>query len=313
MSQMVILFDHFKKRTKKRVKGFAPYIALFVVSIGWGTIWLASKNAVQPPMSVWQVAGLRQFFGAVIYLSYFLAQGHRMPKGKEWKDIFILAILNFIFSNGLSTWSVKYIDSGIGAVIGALYPIWLLIITALFFSKDSLKPLGVIGILVGFVGVGIVFVPKIMHSQSNNVWLGVFLCVIATITWAFGSIYTKMKAKNYNAYFSIGWQMAISAVLMTGYSWAAGEAIPYQNIPPNVWFNIFYLVLVGSIISYGCYLFALQRMSAGQVSVYAYINPIVAIFIGWWLGNEIPTVFLFVGSGIALLGVFLVQWSMRNK
>jgi drug/metabolite transporter (DMT)-like permease len=313
MSQVGVLFNYFKKHTKKRVGGFAPYIALFFVCIGWGTTWLASKNAIQAPMSVWQIAGLRQFFGALIYLSYFIAQGHRMPKGNEWRDILILAILNFVCSNGLSTWAVKYIDSGIGAVLGALYPIWLLIITSLFFSKDSLKPLGIVGIIIGFIGVILVFTPKIIHAQSKNVWLGVILCTASTITWAFSSIYTKKKAKGYNAYFSIGWQMLLSSLLMTAYSWLAGDAVAYQSIPPKVWFNIFYLVIVGSVICFGCYLFALQRMSAGQVSVYAYINPIVAIFVGWWLGKETPTVFLFVGSGIALFGVFLVQWSMRSK
>ena len=312
MNPIVSIFNFFKKHTKKQLGGAAAYVALFIVCIGWGTTWLASKNAIQAPMNVWQIAGIRQFLGGAIYVTYFLIKGHRLPKGVEWKAIIILAFLNFICSNGLSTYSVKYLDSGIGAVLGALYPIWLLIITAIFYKANALKPIGVAGIVIGFIGVLIVFYPKFGMAQNSLVWLGILLCTTSTITWAFGSIYTKKKAKAFNAYFSIGLQMVISAVITTGYSWASGQAVSYLAIPLQVWLNIIYLVVVGSLICFMCFLYCLQRMTPSQVSVYAYINPIVAIFVGWWLGGEGANIYVFAGSFIALAGVFIVQLSTKN-
>jgi drug/metabolite transporter (DMT)-like permease len=313
MNQVATLFNFFKHHAKNNKGGALAYIALFIVCIGWGTTWLASKNAIQKPMDVWQIAGIRQFLGGLIYVVFFLLKGHRLPKGNEWIDIAILSFLNFLCSNGLSTYSMRYLDSGIGAVLGALYPIWLLIITSLFYSNQKLKNLGIAGIFIGFAGILIVFFPKITTAQSSLVWLGIILCTISTITWAFASIYTKKKAKSFNAYFSIGWQMLLSATIMTGYSWLSGSAVSYTEIPAFVWYNIFYLVIAGSIISYGCFLYCLQRMSPSQVSIYAYVNPIVAIFVGWWLGGEHPSIYVFVGSIIALLGVFIVQYSTQKK
>ncbi|WP_310559575.1 EamA family transporter, partial [Flavobacterium sp.] len=105
-----------------------PILALCWVSFFWGTTWLASKEGVKY-MPALQLAGIRQFIGGILYVGFFLYKKTPWPKGKQWKVIFILSILNFVLSNGLSTWGVKYISSGLGAIIGAIFPLWIVLIS----------------------------------------------------------------------------------------------------------------------------------------------------------------------------------------
>jgi drug/metabolite transporter (DMT)-like permease len=300
-----------KLQQLKQHKWFA-YIALITVCIGWGTTWLASKNAIENN-SVMQVAGIRQLLGGIIYLSYFFALGYRWPTKAQWKSIIILALLNFVLSNGLSTYSVAFIDSGIASVLGALVPIWVLIVSLLFQKNIRIATLSMVGIAIGFAGIILVFIPKMQVGVSKNILAGVALGTTASITWALGSLYTKSQAKQYNAYISIGWQMLLAGIMLYSSSLFMGVAKPIQDISLHTWLNIFYLVIVGSVICFYCYLYMLQRMPAYQASVYAYINPIVAIFVGWIFSNEKPTWYVFVGSAAVLIGVFIVQWSGRKQ
>ncbi|HYK57139.1 MAG TPA: DMT family transporter, partial [Flavisolibacter sp.] len=120
----------------KRGTRAKAFFALTLVCFFWGTTWLASKEAVTH-MPALQMAGIRQFLGGLLYVIFFMAKGARFPKGKEWRSIFILSFLNFALSNGLSTWGVKYISAGLGSIIGAIFPLWLVVI-GLFTSKASL-------------------------------------------------------------------------------------------------------------------------------------------------------------------------------
>ena len=106
-----------------------PILALCWVSFFWGTTWIASKEGVKH-MPALQLVAIRQFLGGFLYISFFLYKKAPWPKGKQWKTIIILSILSFVLSNGLSTWGVKYISSGLGAIIGALVPLWIVIINA---------------------------------------------------------------------------------------------------------------------------------------------------------------------------------------
>ncbi|MFM2327860.1 MAG: hypothetical protein RIR31_2062, partial [Bacteroidota bacterium] len=102
-------------------------LALAWVCFFWGTTWLASKEGVRHMPAI-QLCAIRQLLGGIIYLIYFIVKKHPWPKGKQWGAILILSFLNFMLSNGLSTWGVQYISSGLGAIIGAIFPLWLVII-----------------------------------------------------------------------------------------------------------------------------------------------------------------------------------------
>ena len=279
--------------------------ALALVCLLWGTTWIASKEGVRhmPPL---QMAGLRQLLGGLCYVLFFLIKGARWPNLKEWQSIVVLSFLNFLLANGLSTWGLKYISSGLGAIMGAIFPLWLVVI-GLFSVQSKMPTKAIIGLLLGFGGVCIIFYDHLQDFLNPEFRLGIFLSLIATWGWAFGTIYTKKHAANFNPYFSIGLQMMTSGIALTTLSYSLTDTIPLATIPWQSWASIFYLVLFGSVISFIAYLYALQNLSTEQASLYAYINPMVAILLGWLIFSEKLTMFIAAGGLVALLGVYLVN------
>lgn len=279
--------------------------SLALVCLLWGTTWIASKEGVRymPPL---QMAGIRQFLGGLCYVLFFVAKGERWPQGKEWRSIFILSFLNFLLANGLSTWGVKYISAGLGAIIGAIFPLWLVVI-GLFSAKAKMPGKAILGLLLGFGGVCVIFSQHVTDFLNVDFRLGILLSLAATWAWAFGTIYTKKHAANFNPYFSLGLQMVISGITLTVISYSATDAIPITAISWQSWAAIAYLVIFGSVISFIAYLYALQNLSTEQTSLYAYINPIVAVLLGWMIFSEKLTVFIAIGGIVTLLGVYLVN------
>jgi drug/metabolite transporter (DMT)-like permease len=279
--------------------------ALSLVCFLWGTTWIASKEGVRnmPPL---QMAGLRQSLGGLCYVLFFLIKGEKWPNAKEWQSIIVLSFLNFLLANGLSTWGLKYISSGLGAIMGAIFPLWLVVI-GLFSIQSKMPGKAIIGLLLGFGGVCIIFYEHLQDFFNPGFRLGIFLSLIATWGWAFGTIYTKKHAANFNPYFSIGLQMVISGIALTSFSYSFTRTIPVSDIPWQSWAAIAYLVIFGSVISFIAYLYALQNLSTEQTSLYAYINPMVAILLGWLIFSEKLTMFIAVGGLVALLGVYLVN------
>jgi drug/metabolite transporter (DMT)-like permease len=289
---------------KKGVRAKAIF-CLALVCLIWGTTWIASKEGVRhmPPL---QLAGIRQFFGGLCYVLYFTFRGERWPRGKEWKSIIILSLLNFLIANGLSTWGVKYISAGLGAIIGAIFPLWIVII-GLFSGKTKIPTRAILGLVLGFGGVCVIFSEHLHDFIKPQFQIGILLSVLATWGWAFGTIYTKKHAARFNPYFGIGLQMVISGISMTGIAHATNQTLPYAAIPWQAWASIGYLLVFGSIISFMAYLYALQNLSTEQASLYAYVNPIVALLLGSLIFSEPLTLFIAVGGLVTLMGVYLVN------
>jgi drug/metabolite transporter (DMT)-like permease len=287
-----------------------PILALCWVSFFWGTTWLASKEGVKY-MPALQLVAIRQFLGATLYLTYFLFKKTTWPKGKQWKTIFILSILNFVLSNGLSTWGVKYISSGLGAIIGALVPLWVVIIS--LFRGEKLVKLAIVGLVVGFAGVCVIFYEHLSDFLIFDFRFGIIISIISTLTWAFATLYTKKKAASFNPYFSLGIQMFISSIFLFAYLGATGSAVSLSSIPMISWISIGYLVLFGSVQTFIAFIYALQHLPAEINSIYAYINPIIAVLLGAYIFGEPLTFSIAVGGIITLLGLYLVNQSIRNS
>jgi drug/metabolite transporter (DMT)-like permease len=286
-----------------------PILALCWVSFFWGTTWIASKEGVKH-MPALQLAAIRQFIGGFLYLAFFMFKKTPWPKGKQWKSILILSVLNFVLSNGLSTWGVKYISSGLGAIIGAIFPLWIVIIT--FFRGERLARLAVIGLFISFAGVCVVFYDHLGDFLKPDFRFGIFISLISTLTWAFGSLYTKKKAASFNPYFSLGLQMFISSILLFAFTGATGTSVSLGEIPMISWWSIAYLVLFGSVLTFIAFIYSLQHLPAAINSVYAYINPIVAVILGFVIFGEPLTVALAIGGGVTLFGLYLVNFSIRK-
>ena len=280
-------------------------IALALVCFFWGTTWIASKEGVRH-MPALQLAGMRQFFGGMCYVLFFMGKGVALPRGREWKNVLILSFLNFLLSNALSTWGVQYISAGLGSIIGAIFPLWLVII-ALFSSKMRPQGRTVAGILLGFAGICVIFYEHLHDFLIPEFRFGILLSLASTWSWAFGTIYTKKHAATFNPYFSLGLQMVISGVTLFTFTNLSGMAIPVSEIPWQSWTAIAYLVVFGSVISFIAYIYALQKLPTEQASLYAYINPIVAVLLGWMIFGEMLTGFIIIGTLITLYGVYLVN------
>lgn len=286
-----------------------PIMALCWVSFFWGTTWIASKEGVKH-MPALQLAAIRQFIGGLLYISFFLFKKTPWPKGKQWKTIIILSILNFVLSNGLSTWGVKYISSGLGAIIVAIVPLWIVIIS--FFRGERLAKLAVIGLIISFVGVCVIFYDHLSDFMIPDFRFGIILSLIATLTWAFGTLYTKKKAASFNPYFSLGLQMFISSILLFAYNGATGTSVNLNAIPAISWWSIAYLVVFGSVLTFIAFIYALQNLPAEISSVYSYINPIIAVILGAVIFGEVLNAAIAIGGGVTLFGLYIVNYSLRK-
>ena len=287
-----------------------PILALIWVGFFWGTTWIASKEGVSHMPSL-QLVATRQFISGTLYILFFIITKEPWPKGKQWKTIIILGILNFTLSNGLSTSGVKYISSGLGAIIAAIFPIWVVIIS--FFRGERIAKLAVFGLLISFGGICIIFYEHLADFLIPDFRLGIVLSVLATISWAFGTLYTKKKAASFNPYFSLGLQMFISSILLFAVNGAMGTSISLSEIPLNSWFAISYLVIIGSVITFNVFVYCLQHLPPEVSSIYAYINPIVALLLGVVFFGESLTLSIFLGGLVTLVGLYLVNKSLRNN
>lgn len=287
------------------------YLALFVVCIVWGVSWVGTKAAVEymPPI---QMVGIRQIIAGLAYVLFFVVRGKSLPKGKEWYPIILLSALNFMISNGLATWGVKLTTAGLSSILGAVFPLWLVLILTLRGSS-KIPPLAWVGILVGFGGICIIFYDHLIELFHPGFQLGVFLGLMAALAWAFGTIYTKEFAPSFNPYHSIGWQMLISGVVLTLIAQISGHVIPLREVTMYTWGAIAFLVIISSIIAFVAYLYALQKLPTGLVSIYAYINPIVAVITGSILLRERMTLMMMAGAIITMTGVFIVNKSLRKE
>lgn len=286
-----------------------PILALCWVSVCWGTTWIASKEGVKH-MPALQLAAIRQFLGGLLYISFFLFKKTTWPKGKQWRTIIILSILNFVLSNGLSTWGVKYISSGLGAIIGAIVPLWIVIIS--FFRGEKLERITVTGLIISFGGVCVIFYDHLSDFLSPDFRFGIAISLISTLTWAFGSLYTKKKAASFNPYFSLGLQMFLSSILLFAFTGATGTSVPLSSIPAISWWSIAYLVLFGSVLTFIAFIYALQNLPAQISSVYAYINPIIAVILGAAIFGETLNAAIAIGGSVTLFGLYLVNYSLRK-
>jgi drug/metabolite transporter (DMT)-like permease len=217
-----------------------------------------------------------------------------------------------MISNGLATWGVKLTTAGLSAIMGAIFPLWLVLILA-FREKNKIPSLAWAGILVGFSGVCIVFYEHLREIFDLGFLGGIVLGLLASLSWAFGTIYTKAFSNTFNAYHSIGWQMLISGIVLNIIANATGQVIPLVSIKLYTWTAIMFLVVVSSIIAFLAYLYALQKLPTGLVSIYAYINPLVAVLAGSLISHEPLTPVILLGSLVTLTGVYIVNKALNKK
>jgi drug/metabolite transporter (DMT)-like permease len=288
------------------------YIALAATSLIWGTTWVAMKLGVttMPPL---QLAAIRQLIGGGIIVLFFLLKRENMPSKKQFGQLFFLSIFTFVLANGFSTWSLKFIPSGLGALIGALYPLSVVLMEYFFYHNKNINSSAILGIFLGIGGIVLVFYENAFHVHPEGYAFGIILAVIAMLSWSYSSITIARQKVKINPYYAMGWQMLFGSIMMYVISLFSGNNIAITAIPTTSWLAIVYLVVFGSITAMVAFIYSMKHLPTSIASLYAYINPIVAMIIGSFMLDEKITLNLIVGSIITLTGVYLVNRAMKKK
>ena len=287
-------------------------MALAVVSFIWGTTYLASRiSALQIPGLF--VSGIRQFISGLILVAYFKGRGFSWPDKVTFTKIFIQGILLLCVSNGLATWSVQYISSGLASIISALVPLFIALFSILFFKITKFTLQIFFGTCIGFFGIAIIFYDHFHQLFDARFSFGIGLSLVATIAWALGSVYASNNKPTINILYSVGLQMLVAGICMLIICLVSGEYINLFTADHNALLSLLYLIFFGSLITYSAYAFAISKLPATQVSVYAYINPIVAIGLGGLLLNEKLSYNILLGTLVTLAGIYLVNKDFRKQ
>ncbi len=299
-------------RRRARAGGMA-YFALFLTSFVWGTTWVASKIGIQGIHPLF-FSALRQTLGGSCFLLFFLATGKAvLPTAKQFGYLLMMAFLLFVASNGLTTWGIKYISSGLGAILGATFPLMVAIIESIIGRKHKASWLATLGLVLGFGGVAIIFYEHLEDFANPDFTFGIALSFLAAITWSIGTVVTARSNPEMNRYYALGWQMFLAGAILFIISYVFGLSMPVSEVPQNSWKALGYMVTMGSIITFGALIYSLQHLPAPVASLYAYFNPMVAVVAGHLILNEPWSLILLAGAVVTIAGVFLVNFAYRKR
>lgn len=288
------------------------YLALTATSLIWGITWVVSKIGVRelPPL---QMAYIRQFIAGTIFVC-FLAFFKKLPLPtlKQFRWLFVMAIVMFVSANGLSTWGVQYIPAGLGSLIGALYPLSVVVLEKVFFKSRPLTAITIVGLLLGISGIAMVSYENAFHQNGPHFLLGVLLSFTAMLSWSIGTIFMARNKVEINPYYGVGWQMLISSAILFCIMHVTKPVIPFLEISTKAWLVISFLVLFGSLLTFIAFIYSMKVLPTAVASLYAYINPFVAMVAAFILLNEKLSLNILWGSIVTVTGVFLVNYSNKK-
>lgn len=287
------------------------YLALAIVSFFWGTTYIAAKIGAQHIPGLF-LAGTRQLLSGALLVGFFLAKGHKIPGWDVLKRISVQSIFLLCISNGLMTWSVEYISGGLAAIIAALVPLFIALFTIWLSKCSRITWMMLLGLVIGFAGVVVIFYNYLGQLQSKSFLFGIALATTGTLSWAFGTVYSSKQKPPINILFNVGLQMLIAGIIMLIVCGITGKYVNLYNTDTESLLALLYLIVFGSLIAYSAYVFMISKLPPTQVSVYAYINPIVAVVCGWLLLSEKMNVNMILGTAITLAGVYLVNLESKK-
>lgn len=287
------------------------YLAWGAVCFFWGTTYLAIRIGVGvlPPGLF---AGFRFIIAGSLLLGYLLSRGVRLPGGHELFDLAIVGIALLTVANGTVVWAEQWVPSGLAALIVATLPFWIVGIESALPQGVRLNWLKVIGILIGFAGLVVLLWPEVRGSISAAYTKGIAAMFIAPLSWGAGSIYAKYRKVESPPLMAAAFQMLFGGFVLTFIGTVNGELARFSLEPRGIG-AMGYLVVFGSIVGYGSYIYSLSNLPAAVVSTYAYINPIIAVILGWAILDERLDWMLALATALILAGVILVQVGARKQ
>ncbi|HNF71598.1 MAG TPA: EamA family transporter [Chitinophagaceae bacterium] len=287
------------------------YYALIIISFFWGTTWFVSKLTIPfiPPL---QMTSMRQTLAGIIMIGYFgLRKGH-WPRPKQLIFHAIVGFLLISCSNGMTTWAISYIPSFLGALISCLMPFVLILANRILFGEQVQTRL-YLALAVGFSGVSILLSSFAEEMKGDHFLFGIMLSLLSVFTWTGGTLISTKSKMNVNPYEGIGWQMLFGGIFLFIGSRITGQHVPLHTIPLKAWLLFLYLTAFGSIICFICYLYALKTLPMGLVSIYVYVNPIVAMLLGALFLDEKISTRIVLGIIVTFIGIFFVRRFSKTK
>lgn len=284
------------------------YLALFCVAFFWGTTFLAIRIGVEtiPPFIL---AGIRNLISGSIIFLFLVFQKKLEPVSlRQLGRAFLLAILMIVLANGLTTFSEKYITSGLASLISTLSPFFVLVLN-LVLGNEKLSIKTTLGIALGMLGIFLIYQNSLTDLLNPNYRTGVFALLLAVLSWAVGTIITKKGSTNsLSMLMNVSLQMLIAGVVLTAIQFYFTPEFSTVNWSLNSILAMVYLAIFGSVVGYVAYSYLISQMPSTKVSVLSYVNLVVALFLGWLILDEIITVRILVAATLIICGVVIVNY-----
>ncbi|MCW5961873.1 MAG: EamA family transporter [Pyrinomonadaceae bacterium] len=296
---------------------FILIAAFTAVYVFWGSTYLAIKYAIEtlPPFLM---AGGRFLVAGVILLviARYFAKDYEKPSLKHWKTSFIVGTLLLLGGNGGVVFAQKYISSSLAALLVATEPFWIVLLSWLWLKKSRPNLKVVAGLFVGFIGVWLLIKGNsnvAAGSESMQV-LGSFAIIVAALSWAVGSLYGIRASTPKSSILTAGMQMFSGGLVLLVVSLTTGEMFKFDiaQVSRNSFLGVVYLVIFGSLLGFTAYSWLLKNAQPARVSTYAYINPVVAVFLGWLIAGETFSAQMLVGAAIIVGSVALITSNKKD-
>lgn len=288
----------------ERWKTLAAFAVIYFV---WGSTFLAIRVGVRevPPLLF---AAMRFFLAGLVLYLWVTARGERQPSVRQWGAAALLAFFVFVCDYGLLFWAEQRVPSGIAAVMLALIPLFMALAEILFLGTQKLTWRLAVALAVGLGGVG-VLMSRSLHLGGTPVdRMGALALVVASLSWSVSSVLTRKVPLPESKMMSSGAQMLAGGTLLFLVAAGLGEfrGLRFGNVSRGAWWALLYLIVAGSIIGYTAYLWLIHRESPTKVGTYAYVNPVVAVLVGYFLGGEALDLRTVLGTLLVLVSVVVI-------
>ncbi len=300
--------------TKDHRPAWKTLLAFAIIYFVWGSTYLAIRVGVRevPPFLL---AAMRFVIAGLVLYGWMIAQGERSPSGRQWRSAFVLALLIFVLDYGLVFWAEQRVPSGITAVMMATIPVFMALSEILFLRTQRLTVRLVLALLIGIGGVAVLMSHSLSLGGAPIDRAGAVALVIASMSWSVASALARKLPLPPSKAMNSGAQMLAGGVLLALTAAARGE---FRNFRPwtvsfGAWFSLVYLIVAGSIIAFTAYVWLIHHESPTKVGTYAYVNPVVAVLLGYFLGGEGLGLRTILGTLFVLISVVVITTTRAKR
>jgi drug/metabolite transporter (DMT)-like permease len=278
----------------------------------WGSTFLAIRIGVHevPPLLF---AAMRFAVAGLVLYGWMIARGERSPGRRQWMSILLLAFLIFLVDYGLLFWAEQHVPSGIAAVMLATIPVFMALSEIVFLRTQRLTFRLTLALLIGLGGVAVLMSRSLLLGGAPIDTAGAAALLIASISWSIASMLTRKLPLPSSKVMSSGAQMLAGGVMLALASAALGEFHRFQpaTVSRGAWISLLYLIVAGSIIGFTAYVWLLHHESPTKVGTYAYVNPVVAVLVGYFMGGEALSLRTVLGTLFVLVSVVVITTTRK--